>query len=504
MKKKACNPYPIIWKVSFLFGLLFLALGLALPTLADYLGPNRTVTTWTWERLHCEYFAMYDPPGPGYYGCYLHLYDTPSGSCPPTSSTPPYFNPTACVGWPGTCGADFSCSINLSSSIEGCSQGEQGCTSTAHTVTYPPATVSGSVACTLTGNDGWCTGAASLSVSASEPVGGYSITVIEGSHNGSGFSCPGASCEVALSEGQNDFTFWAHSTFGDTSSMGSASGKVDSQPPQVSLSGASSFCPGCGESLNVSLTVSDATSGVSSWTLSLDGTTLTGGSAPTSQTYTVPSAGLSAGSHSLTLSASDVAGNTNGTSLTFTLLLPTPTPTFTPTPTRTFTSTPTRTFTPLPTSTPLPPPTATHAQSGGGASQGNEPASQSGSSQSKATPTQESLVTPSPTSLGQAVIQEGETTGSDSETSNDIDEPSIDVFPVDGAGGGGLPVGLGSLAAAAAGLGAAYLYMQGQSKNGAKLSANETQTSNITDPGSWRDSLPPLDESIDLISVKYP
>jgi hypothetical protein len=106
--------------------------------------------------------------------------------------------------------------------------------------------------------------------------------------------------------------------------------------------------------------------------------------------------------------------------------------------------------------------------------------------------------------LGQAVIQEGETTGSDSETSNDIDEPSIDVFPVDGAGGGGLPVGLGSLAAAAAGLGAAYLYMQGQSKNGAKLSANETQTSNITDPGSWRDSLPPLDESIDLISVKYP
>ena len=120
MKKKACNPYPIIWKVSFLFGLLFLALGLAWPALADYLGPDRTVTTWTWERLHCEYFAMYDPPGPGYYGCYLHLYDTPSGSCPPTSSTPPYFNPTACVGWPGTCGADFSCSISLSSSIEGC------------------------------------------------------------------------------------------------------------------------------------------------------------------------------------------------------------------------------------------------------------------------------------------------------------------------------------------------------------------------------------------------
>jgi hypothetical protein len=84
------------------------------------------------------------------------------------------------------------------------------------------------------GNNGWCTGAASLSVTASEPLGGHSITLIEGTHNGSGFSCPGASCEVTLSQGQNDFTFWAHSTFGDTSSMGSASGKVDSQPPQVS------------------------------------------------------------------------------------------------------------------------------------------------------------------------------------------------------------------------------------------------------------------------------
>ncbi len=144
---------------------------------------------------------MYDPPGPGYYGCYLHLYEAPSGSCPPTSSTPPYFNPTACVGWPGTCGADFSCSISLSSSIDGCSQEEPGCTSTAHTVTYPPATVSGSVTCSQMGNDGWCVGAASLSVSASEPVGGYSITVIEGTHNGSALSCSGASCEVSLLEG---------------------------------------------------------------------------------------------------------------------------------------------------------------------------------------------------------------------------------------------------------------------------------------------------------------
>jgi hypothetical protein len=44
---------------------LFVCVG---PSLADYSGPDRTVTTWSWERKVCHYEAVYDPPGAGWYG----------------------------------------------------------------------------------------------------------------------------------------------------------------------------------------------------------------------------------------------------------------------------------------------------------------------------------------------------------------------------------------------------------------------------------------------------
>ena len=49
-----------------LAGLVFVgALAAAVPAFADYLGPNRTVTTWVWRRLHCHYQDVYGPSGPG-------------------------------------------------------------------------------------------------------------------------------------------------------------------------------------------------------------------------------------------------------------------------------------------------------------------------------------------------------------------------------------------------------------------------------------------------------
>jgi hypothetical protein len=44
---------------------LVLLFALVVPALADYLGPNRTVSTWVWERLQCSCQAVYDEPGPG-------------------------------------------------------------------------------------------------------------------------------------------------------------------------------------------------------------------------------------------------------------------------------------------------------------------------------------------------------------------------------------------------------------------------------------------------------
>jgi len=59
--------------------------------------------------------------------------------------------------------------------------------------------------------------------------------LIEGTRNSENFACPewDTTCALPLLEGQNDFVFWAHSTYGDTSYQSTASGKLDSQPPTL-------------------------------------------------------------------------------------------------------------------------------------------------------------------------------------------------------------------------------------------------------------------------------
>lgn len=203
------------------------------PSLADYSGPDRTVTTWSWERKVCEYQAVYDPPGAGWYGCTLELYEPPDGNCPSTSQAAGYFTASAC-SWPEPFCQTQGCSISSSSSIEGCSEGQQGCRSVSNTTTLPAASVSGSLTCGVPGSGGWCRGGAALNLSGGEPLAGESILALEGTHNGGAFACPGSSCSVPLAEGSNDFSFWAVSSYGDTSSMGSASGNLDSRPPLIS------------------------------------------------------------------------------------------------------------------------------------------------------------------------------------------------------------------------------------------------------------------------------
>lgn len=94
------------------------------------------------------------------------------------------------------------------------------------TITLPEATISADLQnCGLV--DGWCTNSPTLQLTGSEPVDGEVITLIEGTRNGETFACTGNSCAVPGLEGDNSFTFWAHSSWGDTSQMGSLSAKVD-------------------------------------------------------------------------------------------------------------------------------------------------------------------------------------------------------------------------------------------------------------------------------------
>jgi hypothetical protein len=171
------------------------------------------------------------------------------------------------------------------------------------TITYPEATISG----TLNGcNDqnGWCSTTPMLSLSASEPVAGYVITLIEGTRNGEVFACNGASCDIPLLEGENAFTFWAFSSWGDSSRMGSLTARVDTQPPQVdgSLSGTAGEAGWYVSPVTFSASVSDPQpgSGIETFSYSLDGSGWTAYTAPVT---------VSDGLHTVTFRAQDLAGH---------------------------------------------------------------------------------------------------------------------------------------------------------------------------------------------------
>lgn len=249
---------------------LFLCGGVVFTVGAAYSGPNRTESRMLWERRNCHYQAVYDPPGPGSYGCYLDQYVSPVSGCPSSSGMGDYFNPAVCTSWPGSC-SDLPCSITGSTSIGTCDPGQEGCTSRVEEYSLPEATISSMVSCGIPGNNGWCRGSAVLSLSAAEPLAGHTITGIEGSN---GIHCAGSACDWPVPEGENDLSFWALSSYGDTSRQGSTRVSVDSTAPSAALSIASLILPVNGwyrspDPVWISVTGADDTSGVASLDVSL-------------------------------------------------------------------------------------------------------------------------------------------------------------------------------------------------------------------------------------------
>ena len=281
---------------------------------ADYIGPNRTVTTTEWRRRVCRYRAVYDPPGSGSYSCTLRLYQTPGSSCNAANSAATYFNPTSCAGWTFSCAdAGITCDISFrGTSLDSCSPDSTGCRETTSTTTLDPATVSGNLTCGIAGNNGWCVAGAAISFSAEEPIPPYEIETIEGF---SGVFCdppdsPTLSCTWSGGgEGEQSYTFWAHSTYGDTSSQGSVAWRLDTLPPTpgITVSGGTSGSGGWyrGGPLNVSGSGTDRSpgSGIASSEVSIDGGAY------------IPSAAISAeGWYSVDILTTDRAGNTSSDS----------------------------------------------------------------------------------------------------------------------------------------------------------------------------------------------
>jgi hypothetical protein len=275
---------------TFFFILIFiLTLAIATPVLADYLGPDRTVTQTTgvckmvlWEYQFVaskgEFrYRKVDQWSCGDEGKPWKAYsDTPSDT-------------------PGD---------QYYSTEESVQQ---------TTVTHPPATVSGSLQnCNL--NNGWCNTTASLALNGTEPLSGYNILAIEGSRNGETFGCSGSNCVVPLSEGDNSFTFWALSSWGDSSEMGALTAKVDTVSPDVGLdiSGANGTNNWYVSPVSISATGFDSTSGLQSALLTIDNVTW--------QSSTT----LNDGIHNVVVQAQDNAGNVSSSSTTISVDTTTP------------------------------------------------------------------------------------------------------------------------------------------------------------------------------------
>lgn len=261
---------------------LLIALAVATPAFADYMGPNRTVdeTTSVCKVLlnECQYVAAK--------GDYLY-HKIDDWSC--SNESKPW------RAYPSQPSQDCS-DNNIGDKYWERDEIIQGVTTT-----YPPAVINSSLQnCTL--QNGWCATAPTLFLSGSEPVSGHGILGIEGSLNGQTFACPGSSCNVSLNEGTNNFTYWALSSWGDSSTMGTVTAKVDSRPPDVNGSFSGTLGSNGWYIAPVSFmgTASDATSGLASFTCSLDGIAF-----PSCSPINVSTEGA----HTIVLTARDNAGN---------------------------------------------------------------------------------------------------------------------------------------------------------------------------------------------------
>lgn len=206
------RPQPLLLLITLI------SLLLVVPALAEYLGPDRHTVILVrvrdpdndvWTLIHVDPFDLYLDTCLIIHTCEEH---------------PSVDRQLALCGWI----ADSS----------GCEEAyrweEQG-------VDLPEATIAADLLSCLPFN-GWCTTSPTLHLTGDEPLAGEVIIGVEGTHNGDDFFCAEDTCDVPLAEGQNAFTYWALSSYGDSSRMGEETDQVDTHPP--SLSGEVSGVPG--------------------------------------------------------------------------------------------------------------------------------------------------------------------------------------------------------------------------------------------------------------------
>lgn len=232
-----------------------------------------------------------------------------------------------CGGWSSCWNKNISCS---SAGKDQDGRNCQGCCFSCYVVceeepdptpSYDPPTVTASLNCSLSGNNGWCTSNATITMTASDPQG-FALT-IAGDIAGTPFTCPlGTSCTKNLPAGSGTVNYTVTAATSGKTASGSIVWKYDNSYPTATISIPSpTGSNGWFKTLPVvvSVTGSDTYSGLAVARLSTDADTWQ----PSSITF------ASEGSSIVWYGADDLAGNRSDYSGQFINIDTTP-PDFTP------------------------------------------------------------------------------------------------------------------------------------------------------------------------------
>lgn len=166
---------------------------------------------------------------------------------------------------------------------------------------YQPPTISHTLTCAQSGQNGWCIGALSLDLTASDPQG--QSVIISGDVNGNTFACPSGqtTCSIPLPEGIGTVNYKVDSTTG-LSASGSTSYQMDVTTPQISgnINGSIGQNGWYVTQAVISAAASDTLSGIASLEASIDGAPFTNLQSPIT---------FLDGIHTIQFRAYDNAGN---------------------------------------------------------------------------------------------------------------------------------------------------------------------------------------------------
>ena len=213
----------------------------------------------------------------------------PGGSCRPDNP----WDIGCCTRWGTVCNED----------LPGCGPEEP-----PPPPSYSPPTVSASLTCTTWGNSGWCLNNGKVAITASDPQGFY--VTINGNVTVGGastpFSCANP-CNLTMPSGSGSVTYSASAaTSGLSSATGNIAFKFDPGKPVItsSTSGTQSGSWYNTAGATVTVSSSDAVSGLQSVSIASNGTAV-------SSPFSLPD-----GTHNISVTAMDVAGNQSTSSFT--------------------------------------------------------------------------------------------------------------------------------------------------------------------------------------------